>query len=223
MPGVHSDLGGGYLPRMRENMFITRPQVETLPLNQPGEQSRVYQQTMAQLPVVEGSPAMMPLIRTNPITPEVWSDEYASVDRYGQMQKRSFAALTLRHRIVKNDWSKVALRVMVDAAREAGVLFEDIEKKNGMEIPTELLPFCKRARAMGNAVRRKRPVAGFSTEELDIIAKNYIHCSANWNAVTLNQAGELHGGASAFRLIDFVNRPDNEWVRTIYNMDGEKR
>jgi hypothetical protein len=39
---------------------------------------------------------------------------------HSQPKKRTFAALTLRHRTVSYDWSKVALRVMVDAAVEAG-------------------------------------------------------------------------------------------------------
>ncbi|HEM8742069.1 TPA: type VI secretion system tube protein Hcp, partial [Enterobacter hormaechei] len=114
LPGAHSDIGGGYLPQLREDLFLTRPLVETLPHNQPGTQSHVYRQTMAQLGVLEHSPAIMPVIRTNAITPDVWEDDFAPPDRYSQPQKRAFAALTLRHRTVLFDWSKVALRVMVD-------------------------------------------------------------------------------------------------------------
>jgi hypothetical protein len=51
--------------------------VETLPQNQPGSQSHVYQQAMAQLRVLEHSPAIMPIIRTNAITPDVWEDDFA--------------------------------------------------------------------------------------------------------------------------------------------------
>ncbi|EKD9219966.1 DUF2235 domain-containing protein, partial [Salmonella enterica] len=223
LPGVHSDIGGGYLPQLREDLFLTRPQVDTLPQNQSGAQSHIYPQTMAQLQVLEHSPAIMPIIRTNAITPEVWEDDFAPPDRYSQPQKRAFAALTLRHRIVSFDWSKVALRVMVDAATEAGAVFDDISQIPKHRLPDELKPFCEHARLMGKAARQHVAATGFAPEDINIIAGKYIHCSAHWNAVELKQSGELQGGASASKTVSFVNRPDKNWIRTIYNMDGKKR
>lgn len=223
LPGAHSDIGGGYLPQLREDLFLTRPRVETLPQSKPGVQSYIYQQTMAQLRVLEHSPAIMPVIRTNAITPEVWEDDLAPLDRYSQPQKRAFAALTLRHRTVSFDWSKVALRVMFDAAVEAGALFADVDNDRRHKLPDELKPFCKRAREMGKAARQHTAVTGFAPEHVDAIAQHYIHCSAHWNAVEIRQSGELRGGASASETVGFVNRPDENWRRTIYNMDGKKR
>ncbi|HEC5281165.1 TPA: type VI secretion system tube protein Hcp [Enterobacter cloacae] len=223
LPGAHSDIGGGYLPQLREDLFLTRPRVETLPYNQPGTQSHVYQQTMAQLRVLEHSPAIMPVIRTSAITPDVWEDDFAPPDRYSQPQKRAFAALTLRHRTVLFDWSKVALRVMVDAAVEAGALFADVDIIKRHALPDELKPLSDRAREMGKAARQQRSVTGFTPDEVDIIARKYIHCSAHWNAVELKPSGELQGGASTSETIGFVNRPDENWIRTIYDMDGNKR
>ncbi len=223
LPGAHSDIGGGYLPQLREDLFLTRPRVETLPYNQPGTQSHVYQQTMAQLRVLEHSPAIMPVIRTSAITPDVWEDDFAPPDRYSQPQKRTFSALTLRHRTVLFDWSKVALRVMVDAAVEAGALFADVDIIKRHALPDELKPLSDRAREMGKAARQQRSVTGFTPDEVDIIARKYIHCSAHWNAVELKPSGELQGGASTSETIGFVNRPDENWIRTIYDMDGNKR
>jgi type VI secretion system Hcp family effector len=223
LPGVHSDIGGGYLPQLREDLFLTRPLVETLPHNQPGAQSHVYQQTMAQLRVLEDSPAIRPVIRTSAITPDVWEDDFAPPDRYSQPQKRTFAALTLRHRTVFYDWSKVALRVMADAAAEAGVLLADVDKAQRHALPEELKPLSDHAREMGKAARLHRNVNGFTPEEVNWIAGRYIHCSAHWNAVELKPSGELQGGTSASEIVGFVNRPDENWSRTIYNMDGQKR
>lgn len=223
LPGAHSDIGGGYLPQLREDLFLTRPLVETLPHNQPGTQSHVYQQTMAQLRVLERSPVVMPVIRTNAITPDVWEDDFAPPDRYSQPQKRIFSALTLRHRTVLFDWSKVALRVMVDAAVEAGALFTAVDSIRTHALPDELRPLCDYARLMGKAARQHRSVNGFTPYEVDIITRKYIHCSAHWNAVELKQSGEIQGGASACETVGFVNRPDENWIRTIYNMDGKKR
>ncbi|WP_333495548.1 type VI secretion system tube protein TssD [Kluyvera sp. CHPC 1.251] len=223
LPGVHSDIGGGYLPQTREDLFLTRPLMETLPADQSKGRSRVYRQTIAQLPILERSTTIAPLIRTNNITPEVWEDELAPSDRYGQMQKRSFAALTLRQRIVKHDWSMVTLRVMIDAAKEAGVLFDDVERKKGMELPAALDAFCQKAIAMGKAARTRTPATQFSSEEIDIIAELYTHCSANWNAVAVNLDGNITGGAAVSESVSFVNRPDEDWIRTVYNMDGVKQ
>jgi hypothetical protein len=81
---VHSDIGGGYLPQLREDLFLTRPLVETLPQNQPGAQSHVYQQAIAQLHVLGRSPAILPIIRTSKITPEIWEDDWVPDDHYSQ-------------------------------------------------------------------------------------------------------------------------------------------
>ena len=61
----------------------------------------------------------------------------------------------------------------------------------------------------------------FSEKELNIIATNYIHCSAHWNAILTDSSGVIRGGASPAELIGFVNRPDENWTRTVYNMDGK--
>jgi len=223
LPGAHSDIGGGYLPQTREDLFLSRPLVETLPADTPNERSRVYQRAAAELPELERSAAVAPIVRTNTVTTQIWEDGFVPADRYGQMQKRTFAALALRHRIVKHDWSMVTLRVMLDAAKEAGVLFDDVERKKGTEMPASLIPFSEKAKALGKAARSRTSAPGFSPEEVDSIASSYIHCSANWNAVVENQSGEIRGGASASETIGFVNRPDKDWKRTIYNMDGTKQ
>lgn len=223
LPGAHSDIGGGYLPQTREDLFLSRPLVETLLADTPNERSRVYRQAAAQLPELERSAAIAPIVRTNTVTTHTWEDGFVPADRYGQMQKRSFAALALRHRIVKHDWSMVTLRVMLDAAKEAGLLFDDVDDINELNIPGDLVSLCERAREIGKSARFRTSTVGFSHEEADKIAKSYIHCSANWNAIATDKSGELRGGASASETIGFVNRPDVDWKRTVYNMDGIKQ
>lgn len=223
LPGAHSDIGGGYLPQTREDLFLSRPLVETLLADTPNERSRVYRQAAAQLPELERSAAIAPIVRTNTVTTQTWEDGFVPADRYGQMQKRSFAALALRHRIVKHDWSMVTLRVMLDAAKEAGLLFDDVDDINELNIPGDLVSLCERAREIGKSARFRTSTVGFSHEEADKIAKSYIHCSANWNAIATDKSGELRGGASASETIGFVNRPDVDWKRTVYNMDGIKQ
>ncbi len=61
LPGVHSDIGGGYLPAVEENLFLTRPETDTVPLRQSGEQTRGYHQTRKQLDKLDACPAVAPL------------------------------------------------------------------------------------------------------------------------------------------------------------------
>lgn len=223
LPGVHSDIGGGYLPVTKEDLFLTRPATETVPYSQPGEKTQAYRQAVAQLQTLDKSPCLAPLLRTNEISAETWHDDRLPPDRYGQMQKRSFAALTLRGRTVRNDWSRVVLRVMLEAAQEAGVVFEPIlSKDKELAIPDELAPLWDKTLAMGKAVRSGQMPQAFSQDELDVIAEKYIHCSANWNAIVVNTDGLIHGGASPSELIGFINRPDEQWKRSVYSMDGKK-
>ena len=223
LPGVHSDIGGGYLPVTKEHLFLTRPATETVPYSQPGEKTQAYRQAVAQLQTLDKSPCLAPLLRTNEISAETWHDDRLPPDRYGQVQKRSFAALTLRERTVRNDWPRVALRVMLEAAQEAGVMFDSIlSKDKELTIPDELASLRDKALAMGKAVRNGQTPSTFSQDELDVIAEKYIHCSANWNAIVVNTDGLIHGGASPSEMIGFINRPDEQWQRTVYSMDGKK-
>jgi len=219
LPGVHSDIGGGYLPVVKENLFLTRPETDTVPLSHPGQQTRSYHQAVKQMPILDTYPCIAPILQTSEISVETWYDDRMPTDRYGEQQKRSFAAMTLRDRVVKNDWSKVILRVMLDAAKDAGVSFE---QNSNTDLPDDLIPLCEKAISMGKAARSGATPSEFSKNELDVIAKNYIHCSANWNSIVADSDGFIRGGASPSEAIGFVNRPDEKWSRTIYNMDGKK-
>jgi len=74
-----------------------------VPYSQPGEKTPAYRQAVAQLQILDKSPCLAPFLRTNEISAETWHDGRLPLDRYGQLQKRSFAVLTMRVRIVRND------------------------------------------------------------------------------------------------------------------------
>lgn len=207
LPGAHSDIGGGYLPVTKEDLFLTRPATETIPYSQPGEKTQSYKKTLAQLQTLDTSSCLAPLLRTNEISAETWSDDRLPPDRYGQLQKRSYSALTMRGRSVRNDWSRVALRVMLEAAQEAGGVFDPIlNKDEELSIPGDLVPLWDKALTMGKAVRRWQIPQTFNQDELDVIAKKYIHCSANWNAIVVNTNGLIVGGGIPLRA-DWFYQP----------------
>lgn len=90
-----------------------------------------------------------------------------------------------------------------------------------MAVPFELLPYCDKAITLGRLIRNGKTMAAFTSDEIELIAKGYIHCSANWDAVETDGNGNIKGGAAVANVI-FTNRPDENWIRTEYNMDGKQ-
>ncbi|WP_456311067.1 phospholipase effector Tle1 domain-containing protein [Serratia proteamaculans] len=222
LPGAHSDIGGGYNPDEHEACFLTRPQFDTVPLSTADTDTRIYQHAVAQLSVMDGYPAIAPLLQGNEIEISAWHDDRMPTDRYGTLQKRSGAALILE-RPTRNDWSKVALRVMIDAAQDAGVVFESIDDSvPDFALPAELNSLYEKAIAMGRAVRNGQPVNGFTPSEIAALAEKHLHCSANWNSVIRDGQVMVTGAVKPAKLVTFTNRPDERWQRTIYDMDGNR-
>ncbi|BCQ45143.1 hypothetical protein ERHA55_26700 [Erwinia rhapontici] len=167
-------------------------------------------------------PAIAPLLEGNVIKLRAWHDDRMPADRFGMLQKRSGAALILE-RPTRNDWSKVALRVMIDAAQDAGVVFEPIlPKDDNLSLPTELKELYKKAIMMGRAVRNGQLVSEYTTGQITALAGKYLHCSANWNSVIRDTQGRITGAVKPAKLVTFTNRPDERWQRTIYDMDGNR-
>jgi len=222
LPGVHSDIGGGYNPSEYEAYFLTRPQFETVPLSIPDSDTRIYRETSEQLKVMDSYPAIAPVFQSVDIEINAWHDDRMPADRYGTLQKRSGAALII-DRPTRNDWSKVVLRVMLDAAKDAGIIFDPILPNNGnLSLPAELNSFCEKAIVMGRAARKGQSTIGFTTPEIYALAEKYLHCSANWNSVVRDGQGMVTGAVKPAELVTFINRPDERWQRTVYDMDGNK-
>lgn len=220
LPGAHSDIGGGYLPITKEDIFLSRPSDETVPYNQSDTATRAYQKALSEIQTMNDSVCMAPLLRTHDVSVKTWSDDKFPRDRYGQMRKRSYAALAMQDRFVRNNFSHVVLRVMLEAAEDAGVIFEPIDKfERELSIPDELVLISEKVLAMGKAIRSGLSSQEFSSDELNIIAKKYIHCSANWNSIIMDSGGLVSGGTFPFELLNFINRPNIQWRRTVYNLD----
>lgn len=222
LPGAHSDIGGGYNPEEREACFLTRPEFETVPITTPDTETRIFRQTCAQLKTMDGYPAIAPLLNAVKVNADVWHDDRMPADRYGTLQKRSGAALVI-DRLTRNDWSKVVLRVMLDAAQDAGVVFEPVDETNpDFALGAEMSGLSEKAIVMGRAVRNSQSASGFTTLEILMLAEKYIHCSANWNGVVRDDQGMISGAVRPAQLVTFTNRPDERWQRTVYDMDGNK-
>jgi len=222
LPGAHSDIGGGYNPVEYEAYFLTRPQFETVPFSTDDKQTKVYQQTVQQLKEMNQFPAINSICQNVEIDVKTWHDDRMPADHYGRLQKRSAAALTLE-RTTYNDWSKVPLRVMLDAAQEAGVKFDPVDESvPDFALPEELNYLSEKALRLGRAVRSGDTKYVFVSPKLNVLAKKYLHCSANWNSVIKDEQGLPIGAVKPAKIVTFTNRPDEQWHRTVYNMDGKK-
>jgi len=230
LPGVHSDIGGGYNPKEQEYYFLTKPKNETVRDSVPPEITDVYRQTAAETPDLRSFPNLSPLMASSEVKTETWYDYLVNHDKRRQevIEKRVGAAVTLK-RVVPNDWSKVSLRVMLDAAIDAGSVFNPIRKTNDdLRIHPELENLCQKAINQGKSVRGGDTPVHFSPAEIQLIGK-YIHCSANWNPVEFKTVwldGEhirtIYGAVKATEVFGFINRPNPGWARTVWNMKGEK-
>ena len=219
LPGVHSDIGGGYNPKEYEYYFLTRPEIETVPENTLEQATRVYRNASVQTESLFRFASLAPLLPSGVIKVECNSDDRMSPDRYNNFNKKVGAAVTFE-RTVSNDWSKVVLKVMYEISKNAGVLFEEIQDSDKFLICDELLPLCEKAISQGKAIFSGAQFIPFTSDEINVIGK-YIHCSANWNAIDYESNRKITSGARASALLSYVNRPDTNWRRTVYNMKGD--
>lgn len=112
---------------------------------------------------------------------------------------------------------------MYEVAKEAGVVFDAISVADKeLKVPSHLKVICEKAISQGKAVLLCTAPIPFSDDELKTIGK-YIHCSSNWNTVDYRLKNKVSAEVSAFKTFSFVNRPDENWTRTIYDMQGNKQ
>ncbi|SQP94372.1 putative type VI secretion protein [Escherichia coli] len=230
LPGVHSDIGGGYNPKEKEYLFLTHPQNETVSESIPSEVTDIYRRSAAEIPDLKSLPALSAILPSGEVKAETWYDYLVNENKKsgGITQKRVGAAVTIE-RVVKNDWSKVSLRVMIDAAQEAGGIFEAYDHLSpDMKLPPELEPLCQKAIDQGKTVRGGGVPTPFISPELQLIGK-YIHCSAHWNPVVVKEVwldGDkvktIYGAVKSSDLLCFINRPNPGWIRAVWNMQGGK-
>lgn len=237
LPGAHSDIGGGYNPaesQMPENEshFLSLPSFEIVSDDQLETSTKVYlkaENARVKLPMIPALKYILPHGKLITKTRSVVVID-ANKQRANIYQKQVGAAVLFERLAVPNDWSKVNLRVMLDAAQEAGVVFEPIRQTNTeLQLPSELLPLCEKAISQGKSTRLGQPPGSFTEAEMQIIGK-YIHCSANWN---IESARELwvdpktseifiHNAGKGAEAFVFPNKPNINWVRSVWYMDDHQ-
>ncbi|PHH39466.1 T6SS phospholipase effector Tle1-like catalytic domain-containing protein [Pseudomonas putida] len=194
LPGVHSDVGGGYLEEAEECVLVSPMQTLEVGNYADVTTTSIYQDAVnvrnqwlangwpsEMLEIVTPAPLLMPISPQDRLSPRV---------------KRVYAAVQLK-RPVSGLLSRVSLRVMHHLAKAKGVRFEDIPETPGFFVPEELQPMCDR---FVSGDYRTTP------EEEQMLKLKYIHTSANWN----HPLGRRDG--SGLRAV-YINAPTEDAIR----------
>ncbi len=235
LPGAHSDIGGGYNAGEDEISLLTMPDFEVIPASSDEMQTAVYRKAEKMRQTLYSLPALKYLMPHGEVETKMISWPLVNRDRARAFifEKKSGAAVFMTRQAVPNDWEKVSMRVMLDAAQNAGVIFAPILSSNKeLALPSELLPLCEKAIAQGRAVRLGVEPEGFTVEDMRTIGR-YLHCSANWNIDSdlslwvSPSSGEVflrnHYAPTDERSFVWPMAPAKGWVRTVWRMDDQQQ
>lgn len=194
LPGVHSDIGGGYLAEAQECVLVGSMQGLTVTKGTDVTTTSIYRdalQQRAQMIVQGWSEDMLEVV-----TPEPKLLPADSQDRLGVQEQRVYAGLQLK-RPVRGELSRVYLRVMYELAKQKGVRFEDIPETPDYQLPEELQSLCDRFVAGDYSV---------TPDEEALLKLRYIHMSAHWNH-PLDTTGQREPS------VLYINAPTADAVR----------
>ena len=194
LPGVHSDIGGGYRDDIEECVLVSPMQTLEVSKFTDVSTTSIYRDAMVIKNewISRGWPEDLLEI----VTPDALLLPVDQQDRLSPRRKRVYAALQLK-RPVSGLLSRVYLRVMHSLAKEKGVRFDDIPATAALAVPSELQALCDRF------------VAGDYTttqQEENLLRLKYIHMSANWN----HPLGRRDG--SGVRAV-YINAPTADAIR----------
>ncbi|WP_285275713.1 hypothetical protein [Halopseudomonas bauzanensis] len=179
LPGVHSNLGGGYPAIVHEKLLVGRPRVcraayysmksiDRAKL----EQSRAWRAREAEKQelLARGLPGQGELVPEN-IGLSPASDN-------GYRQAKDMLLILGLERVVRGELSRVALRVMHMKAIAHNASLKPIPDTQAFAIPADLLPIADKV--IGSAMAGKS--AELSEAEKRFLHGRYIHSSANWTS-----------------------------------------
>ncbi|MBW5827598.1 DUF2235 domain-containing protein [Yersinia kristensenii] len=239
LPGSHSDIGGGYNPvgsplQENESLFLSCPEFEIVSDDTRETDTRVYRNAERARELLVSLPALKYLLAHGKITTKTRSVGVINSNQHrsGMIQKQVGAAVFFERMAIPNEWANVCLRVMMDAAQEAGGVFDEIQDDDEKySLPAELKGLCDKAIAQGKAVRLGQMPPDFTEEERLLIGK-YTHCSAKWNIESDRnlwvdpKTGEIfihRFGPKEDKAFVFPNKPNDRWVRSVWYMDDQQR
>ena len=169
VPGVHSDIGGGYHPVTHENLLVDKPRVIY--------QGQVSSSLHATRQWRDRDEAKHNLERQGLPGDGVFEPRERRVSSpNGPTRNRPHTILYLgMRRRVFGDLSKVSLAIMHQLASSAGVALDELPHED-RNYPPDLEPIAEKIIQSATAGRR----ALLTKDERRVLHSRYIHMSANW-------------------------------------------
>jgi type VI secretion system secreted protein VgrG len=171
LQGAHSDVGGGYLPRAREKLWMTQPCKASVPTGQRVESHTDWARAEADAKALRESG----VARHGYVAVKAW---LAATNPRGKAASvmEDYWITVLLERPVHGELSLVALRVMRELAVRHGVPFKSLEERPELAMPDELMPIAKRIlqQVMTDRLVRLEPA------QEALLRARYIHISAHW-------------------------------------------
>jgi len=182
LPGVHSNLGGGYPSVMRERVLLGRPKLvrgsyySLTGLDRARLQASIaWQQREAAEAAfrAKGLPGNGRFIKQEL---KLLPSNHRTT---GQGSEGDVLLMLSMDRLVRGELSRVSLRVMHTKAVDGGVPFDTLnEHDRRFSIPNDLQPIASKVISAAMAGQN----AVLSDSERHYLHGRYIHASANWNA-----------------------------------------
>jgi len=203
MPGVHSDLGGGYVPNFIEGILLSKPRCSLdVDFHMPSTSSAAYRWAQQELGRLQDK---LNLYGLN-LNVKTWAVEITSNAKGDRSKSKNVYAAVHSKRTVHNDLALVYLRIMRELGARHDVPFKVIDEEDQRyALSTELKSIA--VKLMAYAVGETRR-ASLSPDEEELLYRRYIHLSANWNAAKGWNNSDLN--------IVFVNRPAENYERGVH-------
>ncbi|UVE17932.1 DUF2235 domain-containing protein [Pseudomonas sp. LS44] len=172
VPGVHSDIGGGYPPNMIEKLLLTKPLSVLVTPGRPLQSTSAWQGLEREQLVLER--AGLPGKGT--LRPVYWRANQPAGHPFQRDIHQRFTLSLSIERQVRGELALVYLRLMRELAVGHGVPFDSIdETDNRTAIPKDLQAIAEKL--MGIAAGRSGEL---SPTEQCYLRERYIHLSAHW-------------------------------------------
>jgi len=198
LPGVHSDIGGGYGDSQREDVLLSpRLQVPRDRLRWP-DKTLQWDNLEAKRKQVEAAgwigPDNLPVRQSEQL--QAWPIDLgpegpARLEIVTRRQEHPApdgrVELVLRMlRQVRGEYSRVPLRLMHRLAVDNSVPLKKIPDRDDMNLPTDLLSIHQQ---LQEQVSGGEDTPSLSANDLDLLLQRYIHYSAHYNGIETLVAG----------------------------------
>jgi type VI secretion system secreted protein VgrG len=171
LPGVHSDIGGGYLPRATEQIWLTAPRRATVTGTQKIESHKAWRTVDAEAEAFRKTG----VARDGTIELKAWTAASAQKGRLDS-EGRDYWINAVLKRKVHGELSLIALRVMRELGVKHGVPFKNLEGRPEWALPEDLKPIAERILQQVMAGRDVQ----LAPDQLALLRARYIHQSAHW-------------------------------------------